>query len=511
MLSTRVVPGLPRLAWCATVTRNSPEVALVHGEMVEIVGDTFIAGAWDAPFPDLGVFNATTVMGSAGRATDHEVAFCNATHPCTDLHSVRVDGAVHVSNSLPLLLAFTDDGPAIRYRKYQADRVARWHAGTAASPGPIPTRRGREVLVHLGTDITISRELEMTTTHKPVPPEPYGFTEYRGMLANTVKRVVDNATDRARHHPLRTLATLSAGYDSGASAVLGAEAGIHDAITFTMPGHADSGTPIGKVLGIKVVEYDTAAWRDVSSEPEIEVAASASGATVAALAVLDDGWNDSLVVNGGLGDEIWGVEHGDWGEGLSQPGAGTFVEESLHEYALRAGVIFFFVPTIGAVHYEEIRRITESDEMKPWITGGPYQRPIPRRIIEAAGVPRGSFATQKRASAAVVTDALLGPGAQADFEHFWRAARASQTPVRRLAFRIEVAVLVPLARYSDAVLYKVKRWLRLRRSLHRWRRHRALPLAYRFHWAVGILIDRYAAELAAAPPDSRSEGPADSL
>lgn len=479
--------------------------------MVEIIGDTFVAGVWDGPFADLGMLDATTVMGSGGRAANHGIAFCNATHPFDDLYSVLADDVVHISNSLPLLFASTDDGPDIHYRAYQSDRVARWHAGTATSPSATPTRRGREILVHTATDFVISLELEMTTTHKPVPPEPHRFTEYREMLATTVRRVVENATDGARHHPLKTLATLSAGYDSAASAVLGAEAGIRDAITFTTSGHADSGTPIGKVLGMSVVEYDPAAWRDLSSEPEIEVAASASGSTVAALAVLDDGWNCSLVLNGGLGDDIWDVMLGDLGDGLSQSGAGTFVEASLHEYALRAGVVFFFIPTIGAVQYKEIRRITESDEMKPWIVGESYQRPIPRRIIEEAGVPRGSFATRKRAGAAVYTDTLLGPGAHADFEQFWATALSAQPPVRRLWYRTQIAIGVPLAKFFAGALFKLNRWLGVRKRMRLWVRHRAAPLAFRFNWAVGRLIDRYAAELAAPPPDSRPVVPADSL
>ena len=512
MLSTRLVTGLPRLAWCATVTRGSPQVQLVHGETVEVVGDTFIAGAWDGPFAKLGLFDATTVMGSGGRATDRHVAFCNATHPYDDIYSVRVDDAMHVSNSLPLLLAHTDDGPDINYRKYQGDRVKAWRLGTAASPVPVPTRLSREVLIHTGTDLTVSRDLELTSTDKPIPPEPHGFAEYRTMLAGAVRGVIENASDRARHHPLRTLSTLSSGYDAAVGAVLGAEAGLKDAISFTKPGpDSDSGKPMGEVLGLHVVEYDTQAWRHLSSEPEIEFAASASGTSHPTFAVLDDGWNNSLVLHGSLGDDIWDVIVGDWGEGLSQPGAGLFSPAGLHEYALRAGVVFFAVPTIGAVHFEEIRRITESDEMAPWIIGVPYERPIPRRIIEEAGVPRGSFATHKRATAQVPTDGLLGPDAAADFERFWHAARASQTPARRLAWRIETATLVPLMARSNTILFKIRGLLRVRKWLREWMRHRAVPQAYRFHWAVNRLIDRYASELRAAPPDSRPEVPADSL
>ena len=39
-----------------------------------------------------------------------------------------------------------------------------------------------------------------------------------------------------------------------------------------------------------------------------------------------------------------------------------------------------------------------SDEMKEWSVGGEYDRPIPRRIVEEAGIARESFGMKKMAS-----------------------------------------------------------------------------------------------------------------
>ena len=36
-------------------------------------------------------------------------------------------------------------------------------------------------------------------------------------------------------------------------------------------------------------------------------------------------------------------------------------------------------------------RISRSPEMGPWVVGHSYDKPIPRRILEEAGVPRGMF------------------------------------------------------------------------------------------------------------------------
>ena len=39
----------------------------------------------------------------------------------------------------------------------------------------------------------------------------------------------------------------------------------------------------------------------------------------------------------------------------------------------------------------EIEYLACSDEMAPWSLGNDYDRPIPRRIVEEAGIPRALF------------------------------------------------------------------------------------------------------------------------
>jgi hypothetical protein len=69
--------------------------------------------------------------------------------------------------------------------------------------------------------------------------------------------------------------------------------------------------------------------------------------------------------------------------------------------------------------------------MSPWDIGGDYTKPIARRIIESAGVPREAFGTEKKAASVVFHSArnMLSPSTQVDFsqwlrEHtgdFWRS------------------------------------------------------------------------------------------
>jgi hypothetical protein len=61
--------------------------------------------------------------------------------------------------------------------------------------------------------------------------------------------------------------------------------------------------------------------------------------------------------------------------------------------------------------------------MRPWRVGGAYDRPIARRILEEAGIPRGTFGVSKTASAAIhlASPAALTPAGRADFEAYRRA------------------------------------------------------------------------------------------
>ena len=56
---------------------------------------------------------------------------------------------------------------------------------------------------------------------------------------------------------------------------------------------------------------------------------------------------------------------------------------------------------MGARRKAEIIAITESDEMQPWRIHTAYDRPIPRRIAEEAGIPRQAFGQAKYASVVI--------------------------------------------------------------------------------------------------------------
>jgi hypothetical protein len=69
---------------------------------------------------------------------------------------------------------------------------------------------------------------------------------------------------------------------------------------------------------------------------------------------------------------------------------------ALTEYRLWAGFLHCPIAFFGARSAAAIKAISNSAEMKPWDVGGRYNRPICRRVVEQAGVPREVFGAHKR-------------------------------------------------------------------------------------------------------------------
>lgn len=69
-------------------------------------------------------------------------------------------------------------------------------------------------------------------------------------------------------------------------------------------------------------------------------------------------------------------------------------------FRTRVGFLHLAVPSIGYSEYASLLRIANSEEMRPYsLHRAEYDRPIPRRILEEAGVARELFAQSKKFAA----------------------------------------------------------------------------------------------------------------
>jgi len=488
------VDSLPRLAWCARVARGAPRVRVRHGPWVETRADRFFEGAWDGDFAD-GRFDAATAFtGSGCIARDSEMVCVASMNAFEWLYAVRADDALWVSNSLAFVLVDSDDAPALSHPHYFADFLAIYRAGTSRPERAwLPTRRGRRVFLHAAVALRVRPDLSTSRSLRPEPPMPGDYADYVRALEDALARVQQNAADAKRLQRYRPLATVSRGYDSPAVAAVAARVGVREAATFTDvkgTGEADSGTAIAERLGFRVTEYRHLAYLDLPGQPEAEACLCDWGWN-APFAAMEAQLTGALMLSGRHGDVVWRTSP--VFPMLRHPTGTTTGGGSMIELRLRAGFLHLALPYLISHDPRPIRRIGVSPEMRPWSVGGDYDRPIPRRIAEEAGIPREWFGRAK-------LNAVHAPFRVLD------DARPSHRELR--AF---VAAL-PRERARDwthRLLWRIQRaeeWARLRAeralcalgadvmlvpTLHpRWRKPPGLE-RFAFHWGFEKIRDRY--------------------
>jgi hypothetical protein len=394
--------SLPRLAWCARVTDRSSEVIVEHGPWVE-AGDThFVEGAWSGPFREMAFAVASTFAGSGGVLTPSGLLLATPTHTLDPLYMSRVGKHVFCANSLQFLLSSMGDDTDHDYPYYDADMMSIVF-GLRRCQSKIPTRSGNRVSLHYYCNILVAENLALTVLPKRRHGPFYSYSDYRGFLAQEVAQTISNAADPGRSARYAPLATISTGYDSSACAVLARDAGCTDAITFVTGRDElgrdadDSGKHIGEVLGLRVTEHDHTAYRARDDLPEAEFLATGAGAGDVILAALEERLQQRLMVTGFYGDSAWERIDNAGGDdmAMSAPASG-----GMANFRMRVGFLHLPGPSIGYIEHRSIQEICNSREMRPWsLERTRYDRPIPRRIVEEAGIPRCAFGQTKKAAA----------------------------------------------------------------------------------------------------------------
>ena len=287
--------------------------------------------------------------------------------------------------------------------------------------------------------------------------------------------------------------SISSGYDSTAAAALAAPLGCRRALTFRegKPVHGsanltDSGAASATVLGMRVESFDRLAYLARTDPPEAEFLASGMSGEDVVMATMEQSLKRTLLLTG---SESFRLKGNPYKPGLHR---GDLSATSLTEFRLRLDFLHVPILFMGASEQPSLTRIIESEEMRPYVVAGRYDKPIQRRLVEDAGIPRGSFATVKRrASAAIHSEglaAMAAPSVESLRAFAAAEGRNVETPKR----------------------FHVRRWhrfiLRHQRSLHISRfvagleaRRRALthldPVfgSLVLRWAVGVIRPRYEA------------------
>lgn len=409
-LTVAVDAALPALAWRCVVDQDGHRFTV--GSRVERGEDFVYEGVWDGPFAERGIDLTDRAYGSGARVRDEAVVFVPPKHCWEHLYLLvdRAAGRTIVANSLLFALAsggVTTDHPFFT----EVAAVLRTGTDAATAAGidrydPVVAEdRDRRLLRMMFTNFSVTPEGRLRL-YPSAPQAPYdSFDGYRSHLRATVALLGANAMAPQRAHPLRPLTPISNGYDSPAVASIASHCGFLDAITIhaEVKGHLDSGAEIGALLGMDVERVPhvlgerlpklgrrfDGEHRDLVAE---FVAPAGLGDDVM-LKSFEPHLPGRMLLTGQLGDVAWKRPH------RLPPGLPVRIPygKSATEFRLRVGFALVPVPAIDARFAWPLRSITYAEEMAPYTLKAPYDRPIARRLIEEAGVPRGTFAVAKRA------------------------------------------------------------------------------------------------------------------
>ncbi len=391
--------NFPPLAWIAVCC--SQNVSVEHGKYVERGNDFFVEGAWSSDFKQGDFINAEWFCGSGGKQLNEKIVFSTPTHVVGGLFSATQNDCIYVSNSMYLImskLGYKLDNQYAGYEKwfnsiclgyndYQEDV----HVINADTPPPRTT-----ITQHYFANLEFDASQTLNVIKKGATAPFSSFEDYENRLTRDITAMVLNSKDDARKHKFGVVSTISRGYDSLCCAVIAKKAGCDTALTFSPIGRyeEDCGIELAKQLGYtNIIDKDAASFKTIPDcvDAEFICAGSLGGAE---FAVFDNEFAGNLMFSGDRGDSVWEkgarpCEHMFFPAGM--PNHLDHVERRLW-----LGYVQVPMPLYGATSWKSIHAISNSDEMANWSVGGDYDRPIPRRIIEEAGIAREEFGAKKR-------------------------------------------------------------------------------------------------------------------
>jgi hypothetical protein len=393
----RRIDSLPPLAWVVAI--RPPMARLIFGRLVGELDEGVFEGSWAGGAGVRGILASTTTFGSGVLVADGAIHLVPPSHHLESLYMHQTPEHVIASNSLVGLLtaAGLDLERGVDYPQIFSQ------AGDGRFRFDVPTSSGA-VTNLLYDGIRVAADGRVTDLAKPRESPFKDFDDYRTRLAAALVSVAANAPG------FEVVPTMSSGYDSASMAVLAREAGAVRAVTLAegkpvrgSSRTSDSGESVARALGLKIDSFDRVAYLGRSDLPEAEFLATGMSGEDVVFADMEERIRRTILVTGFFGDGMW------W---LTRPHRPLFwrLEQaglSFTEFRLRTGFIHVPLPWFAASQMYNVEGISHSDEMRPWVLGTDNDRPIPRRILEDAGVPRGTFADHKRATSAPLQ--MLGP------------------------------------------------------------------------------------------------------
>jgi hypothetical protein len=384
---------LPPLAWLLCHERGDDRARVLAGASVRVAGDAF----WEGVNPCFQRPEQTPQhhfpLCTGCVARSGEIVAFTPGHIFDRLFLIRRDGRLFLSNALPFALRAA--GAQLNPR----DLLLHWRFGVIqAHRQSAPLERGIVEFFH-NTNIVVGQGHQVRCEPKPPSPDFNSFADYRAAMEAYLREISDALQDEnssARYEPV---STISSGYDSTAAAVLAQSIGAKRTLTISDSRYGeaddDSGAAIAERLGMSVSTRMRDDYRQSGFEAERLFYTCGIPEDIIFYSFREE-LRGTLLFTGHKGDTMWDRNGHPVGSWSLDPGGAT-----MQCFRLRTDFVHFPPAFFGWARHKKVIAISQSEEMKPWAMGNSYDRPIPRRIIEEAGVPRDWFGMQKRAVSAM--------------------------------------------------------------------------------------------------------------
>jgi hypothetical protein len=402
---------LPRLGWIAIVDTEKHTVKAIHGENVEYRKDWMVEGVWDDDFVK-GDFHKTEVFfGSGMRVTDNKIYFVSSTSLSDRILFCQEDKKIMVSNSLLLLLGYTASRLDVNH-DYREESESVKEKGIKAYDRDFriihPTiKQFKQVFFEniVIEDNKINFEFK---SQKKVKIKTY--EEYYELLLKELNALKENYQSRHRKTKIKPYSTISSGYDSTAVSVLVKKIGVNECFSgnringVIRRAKKEVGCEIAKRLGYKKVNVLEINRKRISKDelyflstnyPKFSKSVWCEISLHSMVKAIELKGSASVVFTGYRG-HIWDAESDEKYQQGDLKSHGAIGGLNLTEVRLKAGFFNVAVPYIFATRSKEIFEISKSPEMSYWKLNKPYDRPIPRRIVEDSGVDRYFFGINKQ-------------------------------------------------------------------------------------------------------------------
>ena len=400
--------ALPRLGWVAAIDRERRVLSAWHGPSVEVTPDGIVEGVWSGDFQRGDFHEAEHFFGSGLRTVGEDVWLVPSSSTVDRLVVFETPTRVLASNSLVSLLAFCD-GRLDEDHDYMPEAFASNNDLASYQRRfpivcPVP---GKCYQVFQERVIIDSQGMRFVNLHKP--RDFSSFPEYLSALRKVVEELDNNLRSPGRKFDISKYSTISSGYDSPAVTTLVRDIGIEGCFSIgrsnsripkflSKKAAVDDGSDIADMLGVRTIRVEPPKRGQVDRDELDFLTVSAAPSELAFYSVsrfFRPKKTVGVLFTGHHGGAIWG--HRLVQTDGSVVVKGDFAGLNLSETRLNAGFIHVPIPAIYLWSAPAIYRISNSPEMSAWRVGGAYDRPIPRRILEEAGVPRELFGYRKKA------------------------------------------------------------------------------------------------------------------